>query len=57
MTICNNLFNITYICLKLCNYGNIMTIHNVAILHFRYNYIDKNKLGFGNWINVRNADP
>ena len=33
MIICNNLFNIKYIYLKFCNYGNIMAMNNVAILN------------------------
>ena len=34
-----------------------MIINNCAILNFVYNYIDKNKPGVSNWINVPNTDP
>ena len=40
MIICNNLFNIQYIYLKFCNYGNIMAIN----------------MGVDNWIQVPNID-
>ena len=34
-----------------------MTMNNVAILNFLYNYIYKNKQGVGNRIHVPNTDP
>ena len=40
MIIYNNLFNIQYIYVTFCNYGNIMAMNNVAIFNFLYNYIE-----------------
>ena len=57
MIICNKLFNIKYIYLKFCNYGNSMALKNVAILNCLYHYIYKNKQGVGNRIHVNNTDP
>ena len=34
-----------------------MAMDNVAILNLLYNYIDKNKQGVGNWLQVPNKTP